>query len=169
MIWNWAYLPQCRQEMIGQRQGEVGGGHEQLVLAFVMQGSEHDAPAAAVTRRRVSRARNGRGCFAPSVGVASPPRARRFPARDSRGRFVARPASDAPNWYVFCADHYRVPGEPEVALQADPSSTPPVTTRSKARTWRWRCTRSALESYFLVLLVMVVSIWYRWHLPPPNR
>jgi hypothetical protein len=148
--------------MIGQRKGEVGGGHEQLVLAFAIQRVEQVTSAAAVTKPQVRRARDGRERVVSSAGVASfTPRTRRCPARDSRGRFVAASTSHAPSWYVFCADLYRIPGEPEVVPQADPSSTPPVPTSSKARMCRTRFTRSALESYFLVLLVVIVSIWYR--------
>src|SRR5690349_20652331 len=76
----------------------------QLTLAFPGQMlPEANARVAARTRATQS----------PKAHVAvKVARMRTMPARDSRGRFVSFPTTDAPSWYVFCADGYRIPGEP---------------------------------------------------------
>jgi hypothetical protein len=147
--------------MIGQRKGEVGGGHEQLVLAFAIQRAEQVTSAAAVTKPQVRRAGWTRArrvicwCRFFHAANAALPGARQ--SRPICGRFN-EPCTELVRVLRRPLPHS---GEPEVVPQADPSSTPPVTTSSKARMCRTRFTRSALESYFLVLLVMIVSIWYR--------
>ena len=58
-------------------------------------------------------------------------RVRVLPSRDTRGRFVSFPTTNAPNWYVLCADAYRIPGDAEVVpmeVSASLGLPPPVTS-----------------------------------------
>jgi hypothetical protein len=91
-------------------------------------------------------------------------RVRTMPARDSRGRFVAGPRSEAPSWYVFSADAYRIPGEtlPQPPVPAAPSAapTPPRRTDSLER----RRNRDLLHSALLMLIILVASGCYAAHL-----
>jgi hypothetical protein len=114
-------------------------------------------------------ARDCRGRFVARAGgaraVISPARpARPMQARDRRGRFVSRTAS-APSWYVFSAEAYRIPGEPPTILVAPTPSPAPAATAARKRRW---FTRSNLESALLVLLITLVSSSYAAHLPRPQ-
>jgi hypothetical protein len=115
-------------------------------------------------------ARDARGRFVRLAERASrTPRMRALPARDSRGRFVAYPTSQAPSWYVFSADGYRIPGEP--AAPAPPVVAAPVPHSRPCRAMNTRrpwFTSSELQSAFLVLLVLIATAWYAVHLPPPH-
>jgi hypothetical protein len=92
---------------------------------------------------------------------------RALPARDGRGRFVAYPTSQAPSWYVFSADCYRIPGEPAApALPAVAAPVPNSLSRRTTRTRRPWFTSSELQSAFLVLLVLIATAWYAVRLPP---
>jgi hypothetical protein len=142
---NQARIPQCGHVMI-----------EMLTVA--------SAPT-------TPRARDARGRFVSRAGsVPSARRVRTLAARDSRGRFVAFPTTQAPSWYVFCADGYRIPGEPQAGAQpaiapAAPHERPCATVPER----RPRFARTELQSALLVLLLIVVSAWYGFHLPPPHR
>lgn len=95
---------------------------------------------------------------------------RRMAARDSRGRFVACPTTDAPSWYVFCADGYRILGEaPAGPLPATVPVAPRELPRAIVRAGRPWFTRSDVQSYLLILLVIIVSAWYGFHLTPSHR
>src|SRR5262249_55840548 len=53
-------------------------------------------------------------------------RMRMLPPRDARGRFVSFPTTNAPSWYVFCADGYRIPDAAEVvSMQVSAPPAPP--------------------------------------------
>lgn len=117
-------------------------------------------------------ARDCRGRFVARAGVARavvPPArpARPMQARDRRGRFVSRTES-APSWYVFSAEAYRIPGEPPTMPVAltVPTASPAPATPA-ARKRRWFM-RGDLESALLVLLITLVSSFYTAHLPRPQ-
>src|SRR4051794_36522358 len=94
--------------------------------------AQPDAPRRA-TRRRTLPPLDGQG------------RAWTLPARDARGRFVAFPTTDAPSWYVFCADGYRIPGDAEVMArlidarpEPQPTPLPPARVVHRRRpAMRW--------------------------------
>ena len=95
------------------------------------------------------------------------PKARRactMPARDSRGRFVAGTRSDAPSWYVFSADAYRIPAAPlpPPALPSAPSA--PTAARRRTASAHRPCSRDLLHSALLVLIILVASGCYAVHL-----
>jgi hypothetical protein len=100
-------------------------------------------------------------------------RIRILPPRDSRGRFVAFPTANAPSWYVFCTDCYRIPGAAEVmpmALDARPA--PPPQQLPPARMVRRRrplMRRDELLTWLLLALFVVVMGWYGLSLPVPQR
>ena len=121
-------------------------------------------------RRRTLPARDALERF---VGRAVPAQGRqrggRQRGRDSRGRFVAFPTSLAPSWYVLCAGAYRIPVEeapPTPPAIAPVAQQPPPCATARRR--GQRVTRSELETLFLVLIVVVVSAWFAFHLPPPR-
>src|SRR5689334_16132714 len=83
--------------------------------------------AVAGARTRTQPPRDAQGRFVARPGAAAKPgsthallcrdqrgRVRVVPSRDARGRFVAFPTTNAPGWYVLCADSYRIPGEADV-------------------------------------------------------
>src|SRR6185436_18325959 len=120
----------------------------------------------APTRGR--RPRNARDRFvAVPAEAAKPRRKRALPPRDSRGRFVAHPTSNAPSWYLFCCDGYRIPEEP---LAPSPPLIVPSAPRALPRAIaRPRCawlTRSYLENAILFVLFVIAMALYWWHLPP---
>ena len=100
-------------------------------------------------------------CAAPRVR-----RSRTMPARDSRGRFVAGVRTEAPSWYVFSADAYRIPGEPPrqqpVLVPVSPS-VPAAPPRRKDSLERRRA-RDLLHSALLVLIILAASGWHAAHL-----
>ena len=120
---------------------------------------------------RALRPRDARGRFVRRAEAKpTSARVRRLLPRDGRGRFVAYPTTDAPSWYVFSTDRYRIPGEPAApVLRVAVPAALPSRQRTTGRTRRPRFTRSELQSVLLMLLVIVVSTWYGFHLPPPQR
>jgi hypothetical protein len=86
---------------------------QQLALALgewlTIEGQDvHAIPAASTRDRRPRCARPVRdGRYRGSEAA----RVRPLPSRDGRGRFVVYPTSDAPSWYVFCCDGYRIKGD----------------------------------------------------------
>jgi hypothetical protein len=100
-------------------------------------------------------------------------RVRALPARDARGRFVSFPTTNAPSWYVFCADCYQIPGAGDV--MAMPVSAPPapsVQPLPRARLIRRRpplMRREEAVTWLLLLLFVVVMGWYGLSLPTPHR
>jgi len=88
-----------------------------------------------------------------------------MPAQDSRGRFVAGARSEAPSWYVFSADAYRIPGEaPQLPSLPTPSRAPAVPAASRTKIARRGHSRDLLHSGLLVVLILVVSGCYAVHL-----
>jgi hypothetical protein len=110
----------------------------------------------------------------PRSASATPPvRVRALPPRDSRGRFVAFPTTQAPSWYVLCVGGDRIAPAPPAAIAVAGTPVlvrPPALARSRRHT---RLTRllahSGLHSAAWVVLVIVVSAWYRLQLPVPGR
>jgi len=158
--------------MVGQRSAQVGRHPEQLALALgerlAVEG--HKVRAIPGASMRDHRLRDAHGRFVASAAEAvKPRRARALPSRDSRGRFVAYPTSDAPSWYVFCCDGYRIPEDqpappPPLIVPAAPRARP----RAIARPWRASLTRSYLENAISFVLFVIATTWYWWHLPPPR-
>lgn len=99
--------------------------------------------------------------------VKRTPRARTLPARDRRGRFVAFPTTEAPSWYVLCVGGDRIVAPPPAPIEVGAGSQ--VAPRSIARARLPLFTSGGLHSAFLVLLVIVVSAWYRLQLAVPSR
>jgi hypothetical protein len=97
------------------------------------------------------------------------PRVRTLPARDSRGRFVAFPTTNAPSWFVFCCDSYRIAGEPPTTLSPKVAPRLPELPRAIVRRRRPRVTQAQLENAVAFLLLMIVLAWYWWHLAPPHH
>jgi hypothetical protein len=130
-----------------------------------------EPPTVTSARTHTLPARDARGRFVARARVlARTPRVRKLPARDSRGRFVAFPTTQAPSWYVLCADGYRIPGEPlTTPLPVSAPAAPQTLPRATVHTRRPRFTRTELQSALLLLLLIVVSAWYGLHLPAPHR
>lgn len=146
--------------------------HQQLSLALA---GHHPALAPtprAATRMRGARTPTNRGTTSARV-TAKVARARAMPSRDSRGRFVSFPTTDAPNWYVFCADGYRIPGEPPADAIAPTASTArqslPRAVARLRRIPRTRLTRADLLTYLVFVVGYIAVLWYGLHLPRPNR
>ncbi len=158
--------------MVGQRNAQVGRQPEQLALALgeplAVEGQHVRAISAASTRGR--QPRDARSRFAAgAAGAVKPRRVQALPSRDSRGRFVAYPTSNAPSWYVFCCDGYRIPEDqpvppPPPVVPAAPRALPRAIARPR-RAW---LTRSYLENGILFLVLVIAMAWYWWHLPPPR-
>jgi hypothetical protein len=161
--------------MVGQRNAQVGRHPEQLALALgerlAIEGQNVRAMPDASTRdRRPRDARDARGrSVAGATGAAKPLRVRTLPSRDSRGRFVAYPTSDAPSWYVFCCDGYRIPEDPPAPPPPLIAPTAPrALPRAIARSRRAWLTRPYLENAILFVLFVTAVILYLRHLPPPH-
>lgn len=137
-------------------------------------------------RTRIPRLRDARGRFVAQPGAPrratrkrslSPldgqGRVRRLPSRDARGRFVAFPTTDAPSWYVLCADGYRIPGEAEVTAllvdarpQPQPESLPPARlVRRRRPAMRWE----EVATWLLFAVFSVVIGWHLLHLQVPHH
>src|SRR5690348_9290715 len=151
-------MPQCLAAM-------ARCSDRQLRLAFPGQMiPEANARVAARTRATQS----------PKAHVAvKVARTRTRPARDSRGRFVSFPPTDAPTWYVFCADGYRIPSEPlpEAIVPVVPAKRQPL-PRAVARSRRpprVRVTRVQLLTYLACVVGYIALLWYGLHLPRPHR
>ncbi|TMQ04769.1 MAG: hypothetical protein E6J90_46285 [Deltaproteobacteria bacterium] len=144
----------------------VRGNHQQL--AFALGGRDLAlAPTARVaTRTCDARTPNHRSTARATV-TGKVTRTRSMPSRDSRGRFVSFPTIDAPGWYVFCADGYRIPGEPPTDTIA-PQPLPRAVARSR-RIPRTRLTRADLLTYLVFVVGYIAVLWYGLHLPRPNR
>jgi hypothetical protein len=158
--------------MVGQRNAQVGRHPRQLSLAlgerFAVKGQHVLAIPGASMRGRGLRDARGR-LVAGAAGAVKPRRVRELPSRDSRGRFVAYPTSNAPSWYVFCCDGYRIPEDrpappPPPIAPAPPHALPHAIARPR-RAW---LTRSYLENAILFVLFVIAAAWYWWHLPPPR-
>ena len=158
--------------MVSQRNAQVGRHPQQLALALgeplAVEGQQVHAIPDASTRDR--RPRDARGQFvAGAARAVKPRRAGALPSRDGRGRFVAYPTSNAPSWYVFCCDGYRIPEDrptpsPPPIAPAAPHALPHAIARPR-RAW---LTRSYLENAILFILFVIAAAWYWWHLPPPR-
>lgn len=79
-----------------------------------------------------------------------------------RGRFISFPSTDALRWYVFCADGYRILGEPptDAIAPAAPVARqllPRAVARSR-RIPRTRLTRADLLTY-LVFVVGYIAVF----------
>jgi hypothetical protein len=120
-------------------------------------------PGAALkaTRVRAGHPRDARG------------RVRALPSRDARGRFVAFPTTDAPSWYVLCADGYRIPGEADAMpqrLDVRPAPQPhPLPVAKVLHRRRRSIDWAELATWILMALFVVVVGWHGFHLPRPHR
>ena len=150
----------------------VRRNHQQLALTFPAHQQAIEPTPSAATRTRVERTpidRTAAGAHR-TVEVA---RVCTMPSRDSRGRFVSFPTTDAPSWCVFCADGYRIPGEPLPEALASSALTarqplPRAVARSR-RTPRLRLTRADLLTYLVFVVGYIAVLWYGLHLPRPHR
>lgn len=122
-------------------------------------------------------ARSGTAPKASRVHLLSPRDDRRrmqaLPPRDARGRFVSFPTTSAPNWYVFCADGYRIPDEADVLLRqmsAPPALPPqPLPSARVVRRSGPRMRRDEVMTWLVMLLFLVGMYWYALRLPVPHR
>lgn len=126
----------------------------------------------AATRTRGARTPTDRSTPRTTV-TAKVARTRTMLSRDSRGRFVSFPTTDAPSWYVFCADGYRIPGEPPTNAIAPsvPTARQPL-PRAVARSQRiprTRLSRADLLTYLAFVVGYIAVLWYGLQLPRPNR
>ena len=150
----------------------VRRNHQQLALAFAGHHLALVPTARAATRTRGAQTPTDRSTARAGV-TAKVARTRTTPSRDSRGRFVSFPTTDAPSWYVFCADGYRIPGEPPTDAIAPSAPTarqplPRAVARSR-RISRTRLTRVDLLTYLVFVVGYIAVLWYGLHLPRPNR
>jgi len=109
--------------------------------------------------------RDSRGRLLSSgAAVSHARRIRKLPARDCRGRFVPAGPSDAPSWYVFSADAYRIPAErvelfvPNAAESVVSNARTPAQSappRRAASVRRYGFLRDRWESGVVVLLFML--------------
>ena len=158
--------------MVGQRSAQVGRHPRQTAFAFGerLPVEEPQVQAIPDASTRDHRGSDARGRFkAGAARAVKPQRVRALPSRDSRGRFAAYPTSSAPSWYVFCCGGYRIPeNQPAPPPPPIAPAAPHALPRAIARPQRAWLTRSHLENAILFVLLMVATIWYRWHLPPPR-
>jgi len=142
---------------------------------FVAQpGATRRAPATRVAAARPEPSAHAAPRGACPLRARSPhvPRARTLPTRDSRGRFVAFPTTEAPAWYVLCVGACRIASAaiPEHLSACGPSPDsrplPRATVPQSRRPW---LTLPGIHSALLVLLVLFVSAWYGLHLATPAR
>jgi len=156
------------RNMVSQRDAGVGHRHEQLVLALVAP--SEGLPFAGVPVRD----RQARGCSRLLPGQSravcetryNGRRVRKIPSRDGRGRFVAFATTNAPSWFVFCCDGYRIAGQP---LEPVSTSVVPASAPVRQRRLRFRIRRAELENVALMLLFCIVCVCYRLYLEVPNR
>src|ERR1044071_1169293 len=146
--------------------------HQQLTLAFAAQYVSRALTPSAARLTHGAQTPTNRSTARKTV-IGRVARTRTMPARDSRGRFVSFPTTDAPSWYVFCADGYRIPGEPlpEVVAPVAPTTRQPLpraVARSR-RTPRVRVTRAQLLTYLVCVVGYLALLWYGLHLPRPHR
>lgn len=150
----------------------VRRNHQQLTLSLGGHDLTRVPTPRAATRTRIARRPIDRNTASASI-KAKATRTRTLPSRDNRGRFVSFPTTDAPSWYVFCADGYRIPGEPlpvEIAPAAPTARKPlPRAVARSRRTPRWRLTRADLLTYSLFVIAYIALLWYGLHLPRPSR
>jgi hypothetical protein len=146
--------------------------HQQL--AFALAGHHLALAPTLRTPTRTRGAQSPSDCNTTRARVtAKVARTRTMPSRDSRGRFVSFATTDAPSWYVFCADGYRIPGEPlaDANAPAAPAARQPL-PRAIARLRhipRTRLTRADLLTYLVFVVGYIAVLWYGLHLPRPNR
>jgi hypothetical protein len=150
----------------------VRGNHQQLALTLGGRDVVLAPTARAATRTRDARTPNQHSTARTTV-TGKVARTRTMPSRDSRGRFVSFPTMDAPSWYVFCADGYRIPGEPptDAIAPVAPTARQPL-PRAVARSRRFphtRLTRADLLTYLVFVVGYIAALWYGVHLPRPNR
>ena len=147
----------------------VRGNHQQLALALGGRDLVFAPTACAATRTRDAQTPNHRSTVRATV-TSKVARTRTMPSRDSRGRFVSFPTMDAPSWYVFCADSYRIPGEPLTDAIAPTARQPlPRAVARSRRIPRTRLTRTDLLTYLVFVVGYIAVLWYGLHLPRPNR
>ena len=146
----------------------VRRNHQQLALAF----DEHHPALVPAPRSRRAQTRTNHITASANV-PAKMTRAHAMPSRDSRGRFVSFPTTDAPSWYVFCADGYRIPGEPPTDAIAPLAYTARQPLPRAVARWRRlpraRLTRAELLTYLVFVIGYVALLWYGLHLPRPHR
>ena len=145
--------------------------HEQLTLALIA----HSLSSARLSVRPPRPVRTSRQRSASSANptlCTRAPRTRKTPSRDSRGRFVAFPTINAPSWYVFCCDGYRIPAdlpaESNAPVMTATTNRPAPAKRKPRKRWLG-ITRGDVEMVGISLLVLIVSAWYRLHLVVPHR
>jgi len=146
--------------------------HQQLALAFAGHHLALVPTPRAATRTRGAQTPTDRSTARAGV-TAKVARTRTMPSRDSRGRFVSFTTTDAPSWYVFCADGYRIPGEPpsDAIAPAAPTARQPL-PRAVARSRRiprTRLTCADLLTYLVFVVGYIAVLWYGLHLPRPNH
>lgn len=96
-------------------------------------------------------------------------RVRVLPSRDARGRFVAFPTTNAPSWYVLCADGYRIPGEPDVRPVAASEAPQPLPVARVVRRKHPAMRRDELVNWLVMLVFLIVVGWYGLSLPRPHH
>jgi hypothetical protein len=79
---------------------------------------------------------------------------------------MAGASSEAPSWYVFSADSYRIPGEPPRQLSVPVTAAPsaPAAAPRRLDSLERRRTRDLLHSALLMLIILVASGCYAAHL-----
>jgi hypothetical protein len=147
----------------------VRRSHQQLALAF---------PGHRLTLKPTPRTARARAAQTPidrstAIVTARIARTRTTLSRDSRGRFVSFPTTDAPSWYVFSTDRYRIPGEPlpEALAPVAPTARQPLprAVARPRRTVRTRLSRADLLTYLVLAIGFLALLWYGLHLPRPHR
>jgi hypothetical protein len=150
----------------------VRRNHQQLALALAGNHLALVPTPRAATRTRGAQTPTDHSTTSARV-TAKVARMRTMPSRDNRGRFVSFPTTDAPSWYVCCADGYRVPGEPPADTNAPAAPTArqplPRAIARLRRIPRARLTRADLLTYLVFVVGYIAVLWYGLHLPRPNR
>jgi hypothetical protein len=117
--------------------------------------------------------RDTRGRF--MAGPATAAKGRRVrvqPSRDARGRFVSFPTTNTPSGYVFCADGYRIPGEAEVTRIPTAERTvllPQTLPPSRVVRQRQLGRRDEVVTWLVMVLILVAVGWYGLALPLPHH
>lgn len=102
-------------------------------------------------------------------------RVRSLPSRDARGRFVSFATTNAPSWYVLCADAYRIPSEADVmphrrdGQPVQPSPPHPLPVAKVVPRRRRPIDWAEVATWMLMAAFIVVVGWHGLHLPRPHR